>query len=169
MPIFEYYCSKNHRIYQFYARSQALATKVPRCPDGGDEPMVKRVSQFAVLTGAEQEDPGDLFLGMNEAQMQRAMEELQHDYERLESDSTQPDALSHLMKKIHGFLGDRASPELKELIDRLDRGEDPVELEQLFGDVESERDLFTALRQRLGQKLPPSRDPKLYELRDYLD
>lgn len=169
MPILEFYCPNNHRIYQFYARSMADAESTPLCPDGKSFVMQKQVSRFAVLKGAQPQDQGDLFQGLTDQQIQEAMQDLQSGYESL--DDKRPDAreLGALMKKFEGLLGDRASPELKELIRRLDRGEDPTELEQMFADVEQDRDLFSALKSRLVGAPPPVRDPKLYEMRDYLE
>ena len=33
MPIYEFYCPDNHKIYQFYARTLAQGRVVPACPD----------------------------------------------------------------------------------------------------------------------------------------
>ena len=33
MPIYEFYCPENHRIYQFYARTLAQGRSLPKCPD----------------------------------------------------------------------------------------------------------------------------------------
>ena len=41
MPIYEFYCPDNHRIYSFLARSLALAGRIPRCPENPDYRLVK--------------------------------------------------------------------------------------------------------------------------------
>ena len=51
MPIYEYYCPDNHRIYQFYAKTLAQGRATPRCPDDPAYRMTKIVSPFAVTKG----------------------------------------------------------------------------------------------------------------------
>ena len=55
MPIYEYYCPNNHRIYQFFAKTLAQGRTVPRCPDNPKFRMEKMVSKFAVTSGAKGE------------------------------------------------------------------------------------------------------------------
>ncbi len=33
MPIYEYYCPDNNRIYQFFAKTLAQGQTTPKCPD----------------------------------------------------------------------------------------------------------------------------------------
>src|ERR1039457_3501912 len=58
MPIYEYYCPDNHRIYQFYARTLAQGRTVPPCPDNPRFRMRKILSPFAVV-GSGGEKAGD--------------------------------------------------------------------------------------------------------------
>ena len=51
MPIYEYYCPDNNKIYQFFAKTLAQGQTVPKCPDNHAYRMEKIVSAFAV-TGA---------------------------------------------------------------------------------------------------------------------
>ena len=44
MPIYEFYCPENHRIYQFYARTLAQGRSVPKCPDNPGFTMRKMLS-----------------------------------------------------------------------------------------------------------------------------
>lgn len=53
MPIYEFYCPDNHRIYQFYARTLAQARTVPPCPDNPGFRMQKIMSPFAVVGSGE--------------------------------------------------------------------------------------------------------------------
>src|ERR1017187_4321376 len=48
MPIYEYYCSDNHRIYSFFAKTLAQGQTIPKCPDNPGFRMKKIVSAFAV-------------------------------------------------------------------------------------------------------------------------
>jgi len=48
MPIYEYFCPNNRRIYSFFARSISYADKTPRCPDNPKWRMEKMISGFAI-------------------------------------------------------------------------------------------------------------------------
>jgi len=63
MPIYEYYCPDNHRIYSFFAKTLAQGRTMPPCPDNPAYRMVKIVSSFAVTgrarkTGEQIPDTG---------------------------------------------------------------------------------------------------------------
>ena len=58
MPIYEYYCPENHKIYQFYAKTLAQGRTVPACPDGAGLKMEKLFSPFAVTGAAKREPEG---------------------------------------------------------------------------------------------------------------
>ncbi len=47
MPIYEFYCPQNNKLYQFLARSLSYRDAVPLCPDNPDFVLEKRVSQEA--------------------------------------------------------------------------------------------------------------------------
>src|ERR1700679_1975193 len=55
MPIYEFYCPDNNRIYQFYARTLAQGGTVPKCPDNPRFRMQKVLSSFAVGGAAANE------------------------------------------------------------------------------------------------------------------
>jgi hypothetical protein len=61
MPIYEYYCPDNHRIYQFYARSLAQGSVVPPCPDNPSYRMRRILSPFSVSArgGGQAGPPGE--------------------------------------------------------------------------------------------------------------
>ena len=56
MPIYEYYCPDNHRIYQFYAKTLAQGQTVPKCPDNPAFGMRKMISAFSVVSGGKEAD-----------------------------------------------------------------------------------------------------------------
>jgi hypothetical protein len=68
-------------------------------------------------------------------------------------------------------MGDKTPPELREMVRRLESGEDPEKLESEFGGMEEggEADaLFSQVKKIMRVGRPPLRDPKLYEMRDWL-
>ena len=48
MPIYEYYCADNHKIYSFYAKTLAQGQTIPKCPENPAFRMRKILSAFAV-------------------------------------------------------------------------------------------------------------------------
>jgi hypothetical protein len=78
------------------------------------------------------------------------------------------------MRKMTDLMGDKTPPELREIVKRLESGEDPEKLESDFGDLTGGEDdasdaLFSQVLKRIrSHRSTPQLDPKLYELTDYL-
>jgi len=174
MPIYEFYCPDNHTVYQFLARSLACQDKTPRCPENGAFRMEKRVSKFAFLRGAKESDEGDPFAGMDDAKMEAMMADLERDMSGMDENNPDPRQLGHVMRKMTDALGDKAPPEMREMIRRLEAGEDPEKLESEFGDLgEGEEgegaDFLSQTVKKIKAGLrAPKRDAKLYEMSDWV-
>jgi len=174
MPIYEFYCPDNHKIYSFLARSLSYGDKTPRCPDNGAFRMEKRVSRFAFLRGAKEENEADPFDGMDDAKMEAFMSEMERDMAGFDENNPDPRQMGHLMRKMTDVMGDKAPPEMREMIRRLEAGEDPEKLEAEFGDMGGDEngeggDFFTSTVKRIKAGLKqPVRDPKLYEMSEWV-
>src|SRR5882757_6577046 len=174
MPIYEFYCPDNHKIYSFLARSLAHGDKTPRCPENGAYRMEKRVSKFAFLRGAKEETDADPFAGMDDAKMEAFMGEMERDMAGFDETNPDPRQMGHLMRKMTDMMGEKAPPEMREMIRRLEAGEDPEKLESEFGDLGGDEngegaDFFTNTVKRIKAGMrQPVRDPKLYEMSEYV-
>ena len=173
MPIYEFYCADNHTVYQFLARSLAYGDRTPRCPANAAYRMEKRVSKFAFLRGAKESTEGDPFAGMDETKMEAMMADLERDMAGMDESNPDPRQLGHVMRKMTDALGDKAPPEMREMIRRLEAGEDPEKLESEFGDLgddgEGEGGDFlsqTVKKLKAGLRAP-KRDAKLYEMSEW--
>ena len=179
MPIYEFYCPDNHRIYSFFARSLAYAGKIPRCPDNPKHKMERMMSSFAV-TGRAKEKP-DLppGAGMDDARMDAMMAEMERDMADLDEANPNPRQLAHLMRKMSQVTGEKMPEEMNEMIRRLEAGEDPEKIEEEMGDVmgddggaegapgeSTEESKMKARLRRLTRK--PQRDPMLYEMSEFI-
>ena len=181
MPIYEFYCPKNHKIYSFFARSLELGDRVPRCPDNPEYPMEKRVSGFAVTGRAK--EPGDGEGGdFDDPRLEAAMEQMEREFSGIDEDNPDPRQLAHLMRRMSDLTGEKLPEAMKEMVERMEKGEDPEQLEEEYGDLLDEAEgmdgegdgdgaevfgpgsVARALRRRRG----PSCDPVLYEMSDYL-
>ncbi|HEY1049714.1 MAG TPA: cytochrome C [Prosthecobacter sp.] len=173
MPIYEYYCPDNNKLYSFLARSLSLRDKLPACPDGENLRMERRVSRFAVIGKAKEDTTDDPFAGIDEDKMDEFMMEMENDMAGLDENNPDPRQLGHFMRKMTDAMGDKTPPELREMVRRLESGEDPEKLEAEFGgggDADEAGDaLFSQMLKRAKTtRREPVRDPKLYEMRDYL-
>lgn len=170
MPIYEFYCPQNHTIYQFLARTLAYRDAVPACPDNVEFTLQKRVSSFAVIGHAKEEADNDPFAGIDDAKMESLMADMEGNMSALDSDNPDPRQLGHFMRKMTDLMGDKVPPELREVVRRLESGEDPEKLESEFGgDEGGEADaLFGHVKKIIRSARQPVRDPKLYEMRDWV-
>ena len=174
MPIFEFYCPDNHKIYSFLARSSALRDRTPRCPEDPKFRMEKRVSRFAFLRGAKEESADDPFAGMDDAKMESLMADMEKDMAGFDDNNPDPKQMGRLMRKMTEAMGDKVPPEMREMVRRLESGEDPEKLESEFGDMggdengEGGADFFSAAVKKIRGLRQPARDPKLYEMSEWV-
>ena len=179
MPIYEFYSPDTNKLYQFLARSLALRDRTPRCPDGAAFTMERRVSQFAIIGKTKEEDDGDPFAGIDESKVDALMAEMEGEMAGMDDTHPDPRQLGHLMRKLTDVMGTRTPESLKELVQRLEAGEDPEKLEEQFGDFDSDNPdstpseaadaLWDTVKKRIKSlRNEPVRDPKLYEMSDFI-
>lgn len=182
MPIYEFFCQRNQRIYSFLARSLAYSSKTPRCPDNPEWELEKMMSTFAVTGRAKEQS--DVPAGgddmMDDPRMERAMAEMEREFSSIgEGDNPDPRMLARMMRKMTDLAGDQVPPQMREMIARLEKGEDPDKLEAELGDVFGEGDgpmgsddtsdsSERGIRKRIRQARI-TRDPTLYEMSEYCD
>jgi hypothetical protein len=176
MPIYEFYSPDTNRIYSFFARSMAQGRVIPRCPDAPEARMERMISRFAVTGRAKEKSDSPAEPDALDPRMQQVMAEMESEMSSMNEDNPDPRQLGRLMRKMTEATGQRMPEAMEQMIQRLERGEDPEKLEEEFGDTlenlgedsfeGGETDEKTgASRQR---KRRPTRDPALYELGDYL-
>src|SRR5580658_8157467 len=173
MPIYEFFCPENNRIYQFYARTLAQGRTVPRCPDNPKYAMRKVLSAFAVggAGGGGGEDapggPGPAG-GPEDARVEAAMGEMEREFSSV--DEKDPRAMGRMMRRMAELTGERIGGEMEEVVRKLEEGADPDALEEQLGADPAEgaaeapaseaREARSRLRPR---RAAPVRDPRLYE------
>jgi hypothetical protein len=183
MPIYEYYCPDNHRIYQFYAKTLAQGRTVPRCPDNPKWRMEKLVSRFAV-TGrgaAERSETGGEPPGIGQepggnppedARMEAAMGAMEREFSSV--DENDPRAMGRMMRRMSELTGEKIDGEMEEVVRKLEEGADPESLEEQFGgeaeageldvppgDVPAPKEPRAKLKAK--RRALPTRDPRLHD------
>ena len=177
MPIYEFFCPNNRRIYSFLARSLRLADAVPRCPDHPKWKMEKMISGFAV-TGRAREKTADAPGGdPDDAKMEAAMGEMEREFGHIaESENPDPRALAKMMRRMGEISGQKMPAQMDEVIARLEKGEDPDKLEAEYGDVFDAMDSAddagaggdkTKVKSRRAKRI--TRDPKLHEMSEFCE
>lgn len=182
MPIYEYYCADNHKIYQFFAKSVAQGQTIPKCPDNPAFRMERIMSAFAITGGGKEEtvaapsenaaaDPAN---EADDARLEAAFEQLEGEMDSV--DENDPRAMGRVMRRMSELSGEKLDESMEEVVRKLEEGSDPEKLEEQMGDVfpenedssavpapESPRD-FPGTRALGGRKRGlPERDPKLYD------
>ncbi len=182
MPYYEFYCPQSHRIYTFFARSLAHAGKVPRCPDNPEWSLEKRVSRFAVV-GRAKDAPGDGERGdPDDPRMEAAMAELEREMIGIDEENPDPRQLGRLMRRMGELTGEPMDEPMREMIARLESGEDPDAVEEKFGDVLGDFDdsggqdgapedggAGGRLRRLVARKRrPPECDDRVFEMEEWV-
>ena len=169
MPIYEYYCPDNHKIYQFFARSLAQGRVTPKCPDNPKFRMEKVISAFAVV-GQAQEAPPEAGSGAaspeNDSKMESAMAAMEQEFSSV--DENDPRAMARMMRRMAEVSGESIPSDVEDVVRQLEEGTDPESLEQQMGDDPEPDSLApepTAeeRKRRRGVRGRPLRDPKLYD------
>lgn len=168
MPIYEFYSPDTHKIYSFLARSFSQGSSVPRCPDDPKARMERLVSRFAVTGHAK--DPADA----PDPRMEGLMAEMESEMAGIDENNPDPRQLGRLMRKMTEATGQKVPAGMEHMLRRLESGEDPEALEEEFGDAMDQLGegefggAAEALRAAKSRRARPTRDPELYEMRDYL-
>jgi hypothetical protein len=176
MPIYEFYSPDTNRIYSFFARSLSQGQLIPRCPDNPKARMERLISRFAVTGRAREKSAGsDVGREAPDPRMERAMAEMEREMSSMSDDNPDPRQLGRLMRKMTEATGQKMPENMEQMIQRLEKGEDPEKLEEEFGDamenLEGEFGGNPSEEGRPGSpkiRRKPSRDPSLYEMRDYV-
>ena len=178
MPIHEFYCPQNHKIYQFYAKTLAQGRTVPRCPDNPKFKLEKMLSRFAVTGGAGEKPEAGAETGgdpAEDARMEAAMGAMEQEFSHV--DESDPRAMGRMMRRMSELTGEKIDGEMEEVVRKLEEGADPESLEEQLGGggegMGDERDgppgsgpardpAEPRARPKVRQG-PPVRDPKLYD------
>jgi hypothetical protein len=183
MPIYEYYCSDNHKIYQFYAKTLAQGQTVPKCPDNPAFNMVKLVSKFAVTTSGkggkqkagDDENAGGLAGAGEDPRMEAAFGAMEREFSGV--DENDPRAMGRMMRRMAELTGEKMDGGMEEVVRKLEEGADLESLEGQLGGADAGDDPdaegmpppnaaadFKEKRHRFrARQSEPIRDPKLYD------
>lgn len=114
MPIYEYRCHDCRRRVSILWRTLAEAqTGEPRCPRCGGVNLTRLVSRVAVLRSAE-----------------ACLDSLMDADSLGDLDENDPKSIARWMRKMSQEMGEDTDEEFEEVVDRLEAGQTPEQIEQ---------------------------------------
>jgi putative FmdB family regulatory protein len=119
MPIYEYRCHDCRRRVSIWWRTFSEAeTGTARCPRCGGEQLTRLVSKVRVIRSEESR-----------------MEDLADPANLGDLDENDPRSIARWMRKMGDEVGEDIGPEFEEVVDRLEAGESPEEIERTMPDL----------------------------------
>ncbi len=175
MPIYEYFCPDNNRIYQFFAKTLAQGQMTPKCPDNPAFRMERMMSTFAIsgnaaepkeaASGEDGGTGGEEGGAADDPRLEAAFSEMEREMDGV--DENDPRAMGRMMRKMSELTGEKLDEQMEEVVRKLEEGTDPDKLEDQMGDAfpeggegEGPGGGFGG-RGRMGGA--PTRDPQLYD------
>jgi hypothetical protein len=127
--------------------------------------LSRQISLFA-FTGKAKEDSDMDDLPFDEAKMEQAMQVLAGEADKINEDD--PRQAANLMRKLTDMTGLELGPGMQEALTRMEKGEDPEQVEAEMGDLlEGEEPFLMPEKKGKGlktKKPTPYKDETLYEL-----
>jgi putative FmdB family regulatory protein len=164
MPIYEFYCSDCNVIFNFFSRAVNTAKK-PRCPRCKKKRLSRQVSLFSFTGKAKEGDDLD-DLPIDESKMERAMEALAGEADKINEDD--PRQAADLMRKLTDMTGLKLGSGMEEALARMEKGEDPEKIEAEMGDLLEGEEPFELPGKHAGgpktKRPAPMKDETLYDL-----
>ena len=165
MPIYEFYCPDCNTLFNFFSRS-INTSKRPHCPKCKDRKLQRQMSAFAFTGKAKETGEGE-DLPFDESKMEKAMQMLAGEADRINEDD--PRQAANLMRKLTDMTGMELGAGMEEALQRMERGEDPEQVEAEMGDLLEAEDPFVLAEKKgkggkRARQAAPERDETLYDL-----
>jgi putative FmdB family regulatory protein len=125
MPVYEYRCrdcKKRASIYQSYADYGRVAVACPHC---GSQRLSRLIGRVRI---AKSEDS--------------RLDDLSDPDSWGDIDENDPKAMAHMMRKMSREMGEDVPPEFDEVVDRLEAGQSPEDIEDSLPDLGAGGDDF---------------------------
>jgi putative FmdB family regulatory protein len=163
MPVYEFYCSDCHTIYNFLSR-RVDTEKQPNCPKCGRPQLNRQVSRFAVSKARKEEPADDGMPDLDDDRLEKAMEVLAGEMDGI--DENDPRQMARFMRKLSEVTGMDLGEGAEETMRRLEAGEDPEKIEEEMGDLFDAENPFSreSVKGLKRKYSPPAQDDTLYEL-----
>lgn len=165
MPIYEFYCSDCHTIFNFFTPTATLA-RSPTCPRCERPELERKPSRFATLKHQGSSDSDDPMAHLDDTKLAGAVDSLLEEMSGI--DEEDPRTMGKMMRRFGELTGLEMGDRMEEMVQRMEAGEDPESLESdmeasLGPDDEGIGELFR-LKKALSASRRPTVDEELYFL-----
>lgn len=122
MPLYDYRCLDCKKRFEVFMTYAEYGNKAVKCKHCGSENVTRKIGRIRIAKSEDSRledfsDPSSL--------------------EGLEDD---PKALGKMMRRMSGELGEEMPPEFDEVVDRLERGQSPDEIERDLPELANDLD-----------------------------
>lgn len=124
MPNYEYRCLNCKRRFEVYMSYNEYGKHSAQCPHCGSEEIRRRIGRIRIAKSEESR-----------------LEDLA-DPSKLAGLEDDPKALATMMRQMSGEMGEDLGPEFDEVVDRLESGQSPEEIEESMPDLGEGGDSF---------------------------
>jgi len=112
MPTYEYLCEECHKRFAVFLSYAEYDAAEVHCPSCGGEKVRRRIGRIRIAKSEESR-----------------MENLV-DPSSLDGIEDDPKAMGRLMRQMQSELGEEVGPEFDEVVSRLEKGQDPEQIER---------------------------------------
>ncbi len=117
MPYYDYRCQKCKKRFELFQSYADYGKKPVSCPHCGSESVKRRLPRVRVVRSTESR--------LDNLSDPSALDGLEDD----------PRALGRMMREMGSELGEEMPPEFDEVVDRLEKGQSPEEIEKDLPDL----------------------------------
>ena len=117
MPVYQYRCLNCRKRFEIFMSYSQYGSQPVHCPHCASDQVQRRIGRIRV---AKSED---------------SRLESMADPSSLEGLEDDPRALGQMMRKMSREMGEELGPEFDEVVDRLDAGQDPEDIEKALPDL----------------------------------
>jgi putative FmdB family regulatory protein len=118
MPIYQYRCLNCKKRFEVFLTYQEYGTKVILCSHCTSDQVQRRIGRIRIAKSEESR-----------------LDSLT-DTTNLEGLENDPRALGKMMRKMGNEMGEEVGPEFNEVVDRLESGQSPEDIEKAIPDLE---------------------------------
>jgi putative FmdB family regulatory protein len=118
MPTYDYACTNCGKRFEVFMSYSEYGTRPVQCVQCGSAQVKRRVPRVRIARSEE-------------SRMESVTEDLS-DFEGLEQD---PEAMGKMMRKMGKEMGEDLPPEFDDVVNRLEKGQSPEEIESALPDL----------------------------------
>jgi putative FmdB family regulatory protein len=121
MPTYDFRCLDCHRRFEVFFSYAEYGTKAVRCTYCESTDVQRKIGRIRIAK-SEDSRMDDLASDFSDPSALAGLEE-------------DPKALGRLMRKMSNEMGEDMGPEFDEVVDRLEKGQSPEEIEEALPDI----------------------------------